>query len=125
MFGIGTWELVIILVLALVILGPAKIPQMARSIGRGMAQLRKSVNDVKREIDIEGLREEVVKESGLDQLKKSLDVDQIKNQVERELNETDLDLDSLHNPYEQSPQLDTENEPGSDPPSNEKDNKVH
>jgi len=38
MFGIGTTELIIILLVALVILGPAKLPGMARSLGKALGK---------------------------------------------------------------------------------------
>jgi sec-independent protein translocase protein TatA len=59
MFGIGTWELVVILVLALILLGPAKLPEVAKSIGKGLASLRKSAEEVKKEINLDGLSSEI------------------------------------------------------------------
>jgi Tat protein translocase TatB subunit len=59
MFGIGTWELLIILVLALVILGPSKLPEVARQIGKTLHKLRRTVDEVRREIDLEGVRDEL------------------------------------------------------------------
>ncbi|MFW6324447.1 MAG: Sec-independent protein translocase protein TatB [Desulfovibrionales bacterium] len=53
MFGIGSTELLIILVVALLILGPKKLPEIARSLGKGMAEFRRMSNDVKRTIDME------------------------------------------------------------------------
>ncbi|MFP4315177.1 MAG: Sec-independent protein translocase protein TatB [Desulfovibrionales bacterium] len=53
MFGIGSTELIIILVVALLVLGPKKLPEMARSLGKGLAEFRRMSNDVKRTIDLE------------------------------------------------------------------------
>ena len=47
MFGIGMWELLVILVAALLILGPAKLPEIARSLGRGMAEFRRASTDLR------------------------------------------------------------------------------
>lgn len=47
MFNIGTQELLVILVLALVVVGPQKLPELARSIGRGMREFRKMQDEVK------------------------------------------------------------------------------
>ena len=47
MFNIGTQELLLILVLALVVVGPQKLPELARSIGRGMREFRKMQDEVK------------------------------------------------------------------------------
>ena len=48
MFGIGTTELILILVVALLVLGPKKLPEIARSLGRGMAEFRKASNEFTR-----------------------------------------------------------------------------
>ncbi|MEW6378209.1 MAG: Sec-independent protein translocase protein TatB [bacterium] len=47
MFGIGTGELLIILVIALVIIGPNKLPELARILGKGLAEFRKAADDLK------------------------------------------------------------------------------
>ncbi len=49
MFGIGMTELMVILVLALLVLGPKRLPQMARSLGRGLAEFRRASTDLRRE----------------------------------------------------------------------------
>lgn len=48
MFGIGTTELILIMVVALLVLGPKKLPEMARSLGRGMAEFRRASNEFTR-----------------------------------------------------------------------------
>jgi len=47
-FGIGMPELLVILVVALVVLGPKRLPEIARSLGRGMAEFRKASNEFTR-----------------------------------------------------------------------------
>jgi Tat protein translocase TatB subunit len=47
MFGIGMPELLLILALALVVLGPKKIPDLARALGRGMAEFRRATDELK------------------------------------------------------------------------------
>jgi len=51
MFGIGMPEFLLILVVALVVLGPKKLPELARSLGRGLAELKKTTGDLKQNID--------------------------------------------------------------------------
>ncbi len=51
MFGIGATELIVILVVALLVIGPKKLPELARSLGRGLAEFRRATSDVTEEID--------------------------------------------------------------------------
>jgi TatA/E family protein of Tat protein translocase len=49
MFGIGMTELIVILAIALVVLGPKKLPEIARSLGRGLAEFRRASSEMRRE----------------------------------------------------------------------------
>jgi len=50
MFGIGGGELMFIMFIALMLFGSDKIPELARTLGKGMAQLKNATNDIKSEI---------------------------------------------------------------------------
>ncbi len=66
MFGIGTTEILVILLVALIVLGPSKLPQIARALGKGFAEFKRMTSDVKDVIDkeIEKIEvEEMIKES--------------------------------------------------------------
>lgn len=75
MFGIGMPELLVILGLALVILGPKKLPDLARGLGRAMKEFRRATDDMR-----ESLREET---SDLRDIKDTI-VDQIDRATEPE-----------------------------------------
>ncbi|MGQ2983442.1 Sec-independent protein translocase subunit TatA/TatB [Flavobacterium sp.] len=50
MFGIGGGEFFLIIVVVLMLFGSDKIPEIARTLGRGMQQLKDATNDIKSEI---------------------------------------------------------------------------
>lgn len=50
MFGIGGGELIFILFIVLMLFGSDKIPEIARTLGKTMAQLKHATNDIKSEI---------------------------------------------------------------------------
>ena len=50
MFGIGMPELLLILALALIVLGPRKLPEIARALGKGMAEFRRATDELKDEL---------------------------------------------------------------------------
>ena len=42
--GIGVWEILIVLLLALLIFGPKRLPEMGRSLGRGLREFKDSIS---------------------------------------------------------------------------------
>ena len=53
MFGLGMGEVVIILVLALILLGPQKLPDAAKQLGKGLREFRKATEDLKQQFETE------------------------------------------------------------------------
>ena len=54
MFGsLGLPEILFILVLALLLFGPRKLPEIGRTIGKGLSEFRRATNDLKRSIESE------------------------------------------------------------------------
>ena len=43
-FGIGIWEILILLLVVLLVFGPKRLPEMGRSLGRGMREFKDSVS---------------------------------------------------------------------------------
>jgi sec-independent protein translocase protein TatA len=52
-FGIGAQELIFILVLALLIFGPKRLPQLGRTLGKGMMEFRKASTELQRAFNTE------------------------------------------------------------------------
>ena len=50
MFGLGTGELIVVLALALIFIGPEKLPGLATSLGKLARQLRQAVDEVKKDL---------------------------------------------------------------------------
>jgi len=50
MFGIGLPEMILILALALIVVGPDKLPDLARSVAKGVLELKKTVNALKEDL---------------------------------------------------------------------------
>ena len=46
MLGIGMQEILIILVVALIVIGPKRLPELARTLGKGLAEFRKAADDL-------------------------------------------------------------------------------
>ena len=51
MFGIGMPELLLLLAIALIVVGPKKLPELAKALGRGLAEFKKATSDLKESLD--------------------------------------------------------------------------
>ena len=92
MFDVGFSELIVIALVALIVIGPERLPRVARTVGALLGRAQRYVNDVKadiqREVDLEELKN---LKSTFEDAAKS--VEQSVNQVQQELNAT---ADSLN-----------------------------
>ena len=59
MFGIGLPEFIIIMVIALIVIGPNKLPDLAKALGKGMAEFKKATREIKESLDLDGELEEI------------------------------------------------------------------
>jgi Tat protein translocase TatB subunit len=51
MFGIGMPELAVILIVGLIVLGPKRLPEVARALGKGLAEFRRVTGEVNKELE--------------------------------------------------------------------------
>lgn len=59
MFGIGMPEMLLILAVALIVIGPKKLPDLARSLGKAMGEFKKATSELKESIQIDSELKEV------------------------------------------------------------------
>jgi TatA/E family protein of Tat protein translocase len=59
MFGIGMPEMILILAIALIVIGPKKLPDLAKSLGRAMREFKKATNEFKETMHIDSELSEV------------------------------------------------------------------
>jgi len=113
MFGIGFSELIFILVVVLLLFGSDKIPDVARGLAKGMAQIKNATNEIKSEISKSVQDSEIVKDIketinvdeikeriGYDDLKQSMDLDHFNpiNDVNKEIQKAKEDIESMTGP---------------------------
>lgn len=88
MFGIGGGELIFILFIVLMLFGSDKVPEIARTMGKAMAQLKNATNDIKSEI------QKGAEENGFDQKM----LDNLTGNITSEINKTKASLLGDSNP---------------------------
>jgi sec-independent protein translocase protein TatB len=59
MFNIGPQELIVVLIVALLVVGPQRLPELSRKIGQGLREFRKLQDDVKGIVNLDEVKREV------------------------------------------------------------------
>jgi Tat protein translocase TatB subunit len=76
MFGIGMPEMFLILAIALIVIGPKKLPDLAKSLGRAFAEFKRATSELKEsmEIDTELKDVKTTFDNMSDEIKEAIDV---------------------------------------------------
>ncbi|MCU7858364.1 MAG: Sec-independent protein translocase protein TatB [Candidatus Thiodiazotropha sp. (ex Lucinoma kastoroae)] len=104
MFDIGFWELTIIALVALIVIGPERLPKVARTAGLWLGRGRRFIANVKADIDkeikVEALKEVIEKQATLANPVHEIleetrdDFNQIKQEAGKQVEESQVALDS-------------------------------
>jgi sec-independent protein translocase protein TatB len=77
MFDVGFWELTLLFIVALVVVGPERLPRLARTVGLWIGKAQRIVSEVKeeveREIRVEEIKNSISQQSGSEEIKKLAD----------------------------------------------------
>ncbi|MFO7885471.1 MAG: twin-arginine translocase TatA/TatE family subunit [Desulfobacteraceae bacterium] len=79
MFGLGMPEILLILAIALIVIGPKKLPDLAKTLGRAMGEFKNAAQDFKRSIDLDNTIRDIKEPA--EEFKKDVE-DTIKNSVD-------------------------------------------
>ncbi|MBQ0117688.1 MAG: twin-arginine translocase TatA/TatE family subunit [Flavobacterium sp.] len=104
MFGIGGGEIFFIILVALMLFGSKNIPDIARTLGKGFAQLRNATNEIKSEIaksaEANGLGD-LNDINPLNDIKKDLNLDlnmDLTSDISREIDKAKEDIEQMSGP---------------------------
>ena len=113
MFGIGGGELFVIIAVVLMLFGSDKIPEIARGLAKGIAQIKNATNDIKHEItksvEESNIVEDIKESVKIDELKKSVGYDELRDSmnmdhfnpladVQNEIEKTQDDIENITGP---------------------------
>jgi len=108
-FGIGSSELVIIAVIALIVIGPKDLPKVLRSIGQFTTKMRSMAREFQRHLD------EATKDTGLDEVKQ--DINKMSNFTVTDLEKSSADIKSAIEDSVTKPEVSSGNGAKADAPA--------
>lgn len=118
MFGIGGSEIIFIIMIVVMLFGADKVPDIARTLGKGMAQLKNATNDIKSEIqksaeengfdkhsltggfteEIDNVKQGFNKMIADNNLDKPLDMNSVTGDIETEINKAKESIEDMTGP---------------------------
>ncbi|MDM8535212.1 twin-arginine translocase TatA/TatE family subunit [Desulfobacterales bacterium HSG17] len=105
MFGLGMPEILMILAIALIVIGPKKLPDLAKTLGRAMGEFKRSAQDFKQSIDMETTVKDITDIEGITEETDSKDT--TLSELKDEMNSKDLDTDNFKNNSDDKEDIDT------------------
>jgi len=130
MFGISMPEIIIVMVIALIVIGPSKLPDLAKALGRALAEFRKATQEIKDSLDLDHELREVKKDiadsiSGLDKAAKAyVQPDTVPKPPPEEKKPKYGDFDEMLEDYEGKKSLSGAQETETEPPVKAKETQV-
>jgi len=107
MFGIGMPEMIMILVIALIVLGPKKLPDIAKGLGRAFNEFKKATTDFKESMGIDDELNDV--KQAFDEMNKDIkETIDIKPSLNNEPLSTSDNTDIKKEPKKESEKIDTD-----------------
>ncbi|WP_319380434.1 Sec-independent protein translocase protein TatB [Thiomicrorhabdus sp.] len=100
MFDIGFLEILVIMIIALIVIGPERMPEVARKLGGFMGKMRRFINSVKEEGQVQETIRDFKESMNLEEEKRQ--ISNISQELEQGLNfsdMSDLNLDELKRPF--------------------------
>src|SRR3989337_1247415 len=91
MFDIGMQELIVVFIVILLVFGPKRAPELGRAVGKALAELKKSFQDVKKQVETE------FKESTSDIQEARKSFEDLRKKVEKGVKET-VGINALQQP---------------------------
>ncbi len=100
MFGISSTEFLIILVIALVVIGPQKLPEMIRTVGKWVGKIQHFTRNIKNDLSNEFELDEIKK--SLEELKQSSELQKLKSELESAKSGVEKTISNLESQVEET-----------------------